>query len=213
MKRNFRHVPRGLFLLALITALLAVSSCAKEEPASTKTAETRAVNPYSNESVFDEVKKKLEKNPDDVDALYHLADLYNRDAQYEQAIEAYKKVVKLKPTMGYAYFKMGTAYDRLNRPAEAVEAFKKALKYMPNYAVAYNNLGVAYGNLEKYGEEITALKKAIKLRPNYSSARYNLGYTYLRKGDRKAALREYEALKKLDEGAAEALKKEIDKAS
>ncbi len=201
-----RHL---LILLAL--ALIAAVSCKKEEPAPEKTPPQQAMNPYSSESVFDEVKRKVQENPNDVDALYHLADLYDRSALYQEAIDAYRKVVKLKPDMGYAYFKMGTAHDRLNQPAEAVSALKKAIKYMPNYAPAYNNLGVAYGKLEKYNEEITALQKAVKLRPNYTSARYNLGVTYLRTGKRKAAMQEYESLKKFDEGAAEALMKEIKK--
>lgn len=197
----------------LLVALSLLISCAKEEPATEKTPPQKAVNPYSSESTFDEMKKKLEKNPDDVDALYHLADIYDRNAQYPEAIDTYKKVAKLKPDMGYAYFKMGTAYDRLNQPAEAVNAFKTTIKYMPKFATAYNNLGVAYGKLEKYGDEVTALKKAISLRPNYSSARYNLGVTYLKTGNRKAAMQEYESLKKFDDGAAEALLKEIKKAS
>jgi tetratricopeptide (TPR) repeat protein len=38
-----------------------------------------------------------------------VADLYDRNGQYTEAIDAYKKVIELKPDMGYAYFKMGTA--------------------------------------------------------------------------------------------------------
>ncbi len=203
---------RFLVLLMGLVLFSATVSCKKEEPRSEK-APAQAYNPYSSESVFDEVKKKLEKNPDDADALYHLADLYDRNAQYAEAIETYKKVLKLKPDMGYAYVKMGTDYDLLNQPAEAVNAFKKAIKYMPNYAVAYNNLGVAYGKLGKFNEEITALKRAIKLRPTYSTARYNLGVTFLKTGNKKAAIQEYEALKSFDEGAAESLRKEIESAS
>jgi tetratricopeptide (TPR) repeat protein len=211
MKRMLRLIFKRHLLILFVLVLLSAVSCKKEAPAPEKTSPQQAINPYSSESVFDEVKKKLQENPDDVDALYHLADLYDRSALYQEAIDAYKKVVQLKPDMGYAYFKMGTAYDRLNQPAEAINALKKAIKYMPNYAVAYNNLGVAYGRLEKYNDEITALQKAIKLRPAYSSARFNLGVTYLRTGNKKAAMQEYESLKKFDEGAAEALMKEIKK--
>lgn len=203
---------RSQFLLLLVFAVLATVSCKKEEPR-TNPASTQALNTASNESVFDEVKKKVDQNPEDADALYHLADLYDRNEQYAEAIETYKRVVALKPGMGYAYFKMGTAYERVNKPAEAVEAFKKAVSLMPKNAVAYNNLGVAYGKLGKLNDEITALQKAVKLRPNYSSARYNLGVTYLKTGRKQAAMKEYEALKSFDESVAEALLKEINRAS
>lgn len=212
MKKSLGYtVPHFMAILFLV--LLPLTSCTREEPVREKTTPQKAVNPYSSESVFDEVKNKLAGNPDDVDALYHLADIYDRNGQYHEAIDTYKKVVKLKPDMGYAYFKMGTAYDRLNQPAEAISAFKSTIKLMPSFATVYNNLGVAYGKLEKYGDEVTALKKAISLRSNYSSARYNLGVTYLKTGNRKAAMQEYESLKKFDDGAAEALLKEIRKAS
>jgi len=189
-----------------------MSSCQKgEQPSGGKTAQT--VNPYSTDTLFDEVYKKVQQNPADADALYHLADLYDRNAQYREAIETYQKVVKLKPNMGYAYFKMATAYNRLNQPAEAVNAFKTAEKYLPKHAVLFNNMGIAYGKLGKLDEEISALKKAIALRPSYSAARYNLGITYIKTKNIATAKKEYEALKRFDEGAAEALLKEIEKAS
>lgn len=200
-------------LAALLLCSLGIPACSKEEGHPSGKTNGAAVNPYTSDSVFIEVRNKLEKNPNDVEALYHLADLYDRNAQYTEAVDTYKKVVKLKPDMGYAYLKMGTAYDRLNQPAEAVEAFKKAEKYMPNYPVVYNNLGVAYGKMNKLNEEVSALQKAIKLRPSYTSAHFNLGITYLKMRNKKEAVKQYEALRQFDEGAAKVLLKEIEKAS
>lgn len=199
-------------LICVCTLLFLFSSCSKGDQPAEKTSGP-SVNPYSSESVSEEVQRKLRENPNDPDALYHLADLYDRNAQYKEAIDTYKKVLKIKPDSGYVYYKIGTAYDRLNQPSEAVAALKNAIKYMPSYAVAYNNMGVAYGKLNQPEQEIAALKKAIKIRPRYTAARYNLGLTYLRTGNKKGALAEYEALKDFDEGAAEALMKEIGKTS
>jgi tetratricopeptide (TPR) repeat protein len=196
----------AFFLFVFVLSLPLLVSCRKKEE---QPAVNPAQNPYSNESIFFQVKQDLAKNPNDPDALYHLADLYDRNSQYPEAIETYKKVVKLKPDMGYAYFKIGTAYDRLNKPEEAVSAFKEAAKHMPAYAVIYNNMGVAYGHLGKLNEEVASLKKAIKLRPRYSAAHFNLGVTYVKMGNRKAAMKEYEDLQKFDEGAADALLKRI----
>ncbi len=214
MIKNSRTHTDLLLLAVSFFTLVSLMSCKKEEPRSEqKSAPAVAANPYSDDSAFAEVKKKLDENPNDAEALYHLADIYDRNNQYPEAIETYKKVIKLKPDMGYAYLKMGTAYDRMNKPDEAIDNLKKAAKYMPNYAVVYNNLGVAYGKSGKLNEEIEALKKAIRLRPNYSSARYNLGVTYVKTGNKKAAMQEYESLKRFDEGAAEALRKEMEKSA
>ncbi len=207
--RKFRRNVVHLGLLSLTVPLLLFSTaCKKEEPRATSSP-AQDLNQLSNETVFDEVLKKVKENPKDAEALYHLADLYDRSGQYPEAIENYKKVIALKPDMGYAYFKMGTAYDRLNQPAEAVTALKKATSLMPKNAIAFNNLGVAYGKLGRLDDEIASLQRAIKIRSAYSSARYNLGLTYLKKGNKKAAMKEYENLKNFDEGTAEALLQEI----
>jgi tetratricopeptide (TPR) repeat protein len=159
-------------------------SCSKDNKTPEKPA-TAATNPYSNESVFDELRRRTEKNPEDAESLYHLADLYERNSQYAEAIETYRKVVKLNPksdiNLGYVHFKIGTDLDRTDRAKEAVDEFRKAIKYLVNYPVLYNNMGVAYGKLGRLDDEIAALKKAILLRPAYASARYNLGITYMKK--------------------------------
>jgi len=201
-----------LLALAVMLLLPLLISCKKSAPHPEKMSGP-AINPYSNESTFDEVKRKLQENPNDADLLYRLADLYDRNFQYKEAIDAYKKVIKVKPDMAYAYFKMGSVYDRMNNPSEAGKAFKEAQKYMPKNPVLYNNMGVAYGKLGKYEEEVESLKKAIRLRPKYTAARYNLGMNYLKMKNKKAAAKEYEALKEFDEGAAANLLKEIERAS
>lgn len=200
---------RLCLVVLLIGVLPAVTACKKkEEPPQEKTSSV-PLNPYTTDSIYNQVKAKLKKNPKDVSALYHLADLYDRNSQYVEAIETYRKVLKLKPDMGYAYFKIGTAYSRLNKPRDAVKAFKDAKKLMPQYPVLYNNMGVAYGKMQKYEEEVRLLKRAIAIRPRYSTARFNLGVTFMKIGKKKDAMKEYAELKKFDEGIAEALLKEI----
>lgn len=203
--------PVVLPIVVLFCAFMTASCQKKDQPSGSRSEQ--AANPYSTDTIFDEVYKKAQQDPADAEAMYHLADLYDRNAQYPEAIETYKKVIKLKPDMGYAYFKMGTAYDRLNQPAEALKAFRTATKYLPKHAVLYNNMGIAYGKLGKLNDEINALKTAVKLRPSYSAAHYNLGVAYIKAKNIAAARKEYEALKGFDEGAAESLRKEIEKAS
>ncbi len=211
-KINTRQTAATAAMISLCGALalfvLLTASCSREEKKPEE--DTSQVDTlYTADSVYMKVRKQLEKNPDDADAWYHLADLYDRNGQYEQAIDAYKNVVRIQPDKGYAYFKMGTAYNRIKQPAEAVKAHLKALEYLPDNPVIHNNLGIAYGKLGKFDDEIAALKKAIELRPNYAAARFNLGYTYLKKGDKEGAMQQYQALLDIDTNAAAALNKEI----
>ena len=190
----------------IITALLVsplLLSCSKEQ-------ERQAANvDNSAQSTFEKLKERTAKNPDDVEAWYYLADLYERSEMYPEEIAALNKVVSLKPT-GYSYMKLGTAHHRIGEYQAAIKSFNAAKKYFPAYAVLYNNLAVSYGKLGKTDEEIAHLRKAIALRPRYSTARYNLGKALLRKGKRDLALEQYRELQKFDEGTAEELKKEIE---
>lgn len=198
---------RYIVICVLILTVLSISSCGKKQ---SEQKAVQRINPYTNESVFEEVKKKIKENPSDAESWYHLGDLYDRSVMYAEAIEAFKKAVELKPGMGYAYFKMGTAYNRIDKPEEAIKAFKKAIELMPDYAVAYNNLAIAYGKAGKISDEIRTLEKAIQLRPRYGIARYNLAIAYLKKGDRAAAKRQYTLLRQIDEGLADELLKKIE---
>jgi len=194
---------------ALAFIVLLSASCKNREEQKTENEVYQADKLYAPDTVYTKVRKQIKENPNDADAWYHLADLYDRNGQYEQSIEAFKKVVELEPDRGYAYFKMGTAYNRLGKADEAVKSHLEALKYLKNNPVIYNNLGIAYGKLGKLDEEIDALKKAIEIRPRYAAARFNLGFTYLKKGDKEGAMQQYQALLELDTNAAAILNKQI----
>ncbi len=187
-------------LLVLAWALLLNSGCGRQDESKTpeSTVSEANINSYSTENVFEEFLRKVKADPKNAEHLYHLADLYDRNGQYEKAIETFAKVIALKPDMGYAYLKMGTAYSRMNQPEKAIEALKGAVVHLPDNPMVLNNLGIAYGKLERWDEEIAALKKAIAIRPQYASARFNLGLTYLKKGNPAAARAEYQALNEFD---------------
>lgn len=192
---------KPLFIFFMTSLLL--FACTKEKE---QTAE-----PVSTEkSMFEEIKEQTVKNPKDADAWYHLADLYERSGMYREEVDALRHVISIKPDRGYAYLKLGNTYNRLGEYQDAIKQFTSAKKYLPKDPVLYNNLAVAYGKIGKPDDEIRELEKAISIRPRYSTARYNLGMAFLRKGKRELALRQYDELKKFDEGIANTLKKEID---
>lgn len=190
---------------AIITALVLIS-CNWEK-------EKIAPQPVNTEkTLVEEIKEQTAKNPDNAEAWYHLADLYERNAMYREEADALNKVIALKPDNGYAYLKLGNAFSSLGRHQEAIKSYRTAINYLPKNPVIHNNLAVAYGKVDKRDEEIAELNKAIALRPRYATARYNIGVTLLKQGDRKGALKQYREIEKFDAGIAAALKKEIDTA-
>lgn len=192
-------------LLAIAVVTLTLVSCSGEK------RETAA--PAEEKTDMEIMIQRITADQRDTEAWYRLADLYFRSGMYREEADALRKVVAIRPDMGYAYMELGSAYIRLGQYRESIEYFQKARKFFPNNPMLYNNLAVAYGKAGNVDKEITLLKKAIALRPRYATARYNLGMVSLRKGVGSEVLRQYEELKKFDEGAADSLKQELDKAS
>jgi tetratricopeptide (TPR) repeat protein len=60
------------------------------------------------------LREKIRSNPQDTDALFLLAEMYERAGLFKEEIDTLQKVVALKPDMGYAWFKMGTNIARFN---------------------------------------------------------------------------------------------------
>jgi tetratricopeptide (TPR) repeat protein len=194
---------KPLFVILFMTSFL-FFSCADEKE--------QATPPVSTEkNLFEELRDQTAKNPKDVEAWYHLSDLYQRSGMYREEANALQKVIAIDPQRGYAYMNLGNAYSRLGQYQEALNSYTKAIKFFPKNPVLYNNLAISYGKLDKTDDEVVALRKAISLRPRYSTARYNLGMALLKIGKRSEALTQYHELDTFDAGAAAALKKEIDK--
>ena len=195
---------RHLLLLTMLVCCTLAAGCSDEQQ-SPRTGQTLIeTNPLS------EVKAQVAQDPNNADAWYHLADLYERSSMYSEEVDALLKVISIDPERGPAYPKLGTAYNRLGKFADAVSQFKKGAKYAPRNAVLYNNMAFSYGKLGKTDEQIAALKKAISIRPSYATAHYNLGIVYLHQKKKDLALQQYTALRKIDDTMAEYLKKEID---
>jgi tetratricopeptide (TPR) repeat protein len=193
---------RWIALLLIAVALLSACSEDNERP---------PVQIAPQKSEIQVLREQVASNPRDTETWFHLVVLYDRVGMYPEEIDALKKVIALKPKeIGYAYEQLGTTYNRLGKYREATDSFLKAGHYSPKNPVIYNNLAASYGMTGKSNEQIAALEKAVSLRPHYSMARYNLGVVLLNKGRRAEALKQYNELKKFDEGTAKALKKEID---
>jgi tetratricopeptide (TPR) repeat protein len=164
----------------------------------------------AEKTLLEELKERTVKNPKDAEAWIHLADLYDRDAMYQEEITALNNVIGADPDKKSIYLNLANTYSRLGRYQDAIANYQKAIHSFPRNPVLYNNLGVAYGKIGEIDEEIGSLKKAISLRTRYATARFNLGMALLKKGSRDLALQQYHELKTFDNGVAESLKKEID---
>lgn len=139
---------------------------------------------------------------------FFLAGIYSQLGQYKETVLTcenalyYSNRFNLKrlgvssiknPIFSQFYYTLGTACLNLNRYMDAVTCFELVVK-SHNYKKTNSSI-------------IKKFYPASRLSPSafYALVHYNLGIAYSSLGDQKAALRQYEKLKKLDKEKAEKL--------
>ena len=91
---------------------------------------------------INELKRRLESNPNDVALLVQLGNTYFDSNMYLESIEAYEKSLALKPGNANVLTDLGVMYRRSGQPAEAIERFRMAAKADPTHYQSRMNLGV-----------------------------------------------------------------------
>jgi tetratricopeptide (TPR) repeat protein len=130
----------GLAILLSLAAVLSVSGCKKKEPPSTAgTGEPIRLNAAAD---IENYKEILRKDPNNLQALIGIGNLYfdtNRDLL---AIEHYRKALAMDPTNSNVRTDMAICYRRSGNPVQAVEELKRAISTTPRHAQSRYNLGV-----------------------------------------------------------------------
>ncbi len=142
------------------------------------------------------LKKVVEKDPDDVETKIVLAEVFTKGRAYSSAISTYEDILKINPESADIYLKMGTVYIDMRKWKEAIPALEKAIEMNPENADAYYNIGRAYEELENYEKAAENYKKFIDSNPQ------DLKDTYLRLGISQLESEQYE-------GAAESLEQAV----
>ena len=95
-------------------------------------------------------------------------------------------------------FKRGLELHRQQKWAAAIPEYERAIALGGRFPEAFNNLAYCYRKIGQVDKAIELYKTAIALRPPFAQAHDYLARAYLAKGDRAAALREYEIVRRLD---------------
>ena len=88
-------------------------------------------------------RKALDKDPNNWDASYNLANSIYKQGNYEESIRQYQAVSGMagdnKENLAKAFHNLGNSYLQTNKLQEAIEAYKNSLRNNPNdYDTKYN---------------------------------------------------------------------------
>jgi len=138
MKRNGALL-RFVLLLALAPAL-PFSGCKKQQPpAPPGDAEPIRLNALAEVENYKEI---LRKDPNNLQALIGIGNLYFDTKQDLLAIENYRKALAMDPSNSNVRTDMAVCYRRSGNPDQAIEELKKAISTTPRHAQSRYNLGV-----------------------------------------------------------------------
>ena len=115
-----------------------------------------------------------------------------------RAITLYEEMLRVDKDYAPGYINLGTIHFHLRQFVRAEELYRKATEKDPGYVLAFFDLGNVLDELERPDESIAAYQRAVELAPRYADAHYNLALAFERKGERRSALRHWQAYARLD---------------
>lgn len=159
-------IRKAALAAALALVMLFPAGCRKKEaPQPAGEGETINLNALSQ---IENYKEILKKDPNNLQALINIGNLYFDTRQDLLAIEHYRKALALDPRNVNVRTDMAVSYRRTGDPDRAVEELKKAISMDPRHAQSRYNLGIILIHDKKDVEGgIRAWEALLENVPNY----------------------------------------------
>jgi tetratricopeptide (TPR) repeat protein len=138
MKRN--GISACLVILSVLTVLVATPGCKKKQRQQAG-GEGEQIR-LSALAEIENYKEILRKDPNNLQALIGIGNLYYDTNQDLLAIENYQKALAMDPSNANVRTDMAVCYRRRGNPDRAVEELKKAISTNPRHPQSRYNLGV-----------------------------------------------------------------------
>ena len=122
-------------------------------------------------------------------------------AQWEDAIEAYRRVVAIDPTYAAAWNNLGLLLHRMGDYEGARQAYDAALAQDPDCREAAYNLGSLHEDRGEVEAAVGSYRRALELSPDYADAHFNLAGALSRSGRGDEAARHWQRYLELDAGS------------
>ncbi len=136
----------------------------------------------------------LKKNPDNVDAMRHLALVFWQNSKSLANAEALlRRATSLAPDYAVAWLNLGAVLVDKHQPVSAIDCYQEATRLEPKNPAAWAGLGNALALAAYSAKSVQAYAKSVSLNPK--AAGVQTGYAHVLKtvGDQAGALKAYRA--------------------
>ena len=121
-----------------------------------------------------ELRTALDLNPESVEVLRVLADVYLQAQRFDVAIRLFRDALAMRPNDTGVRRGLGIALVQSGQLAEAEAVLRPAVVADPADGVAWNTLGAALAGQGKLDEAIPCFERVLAIDPGDVSARQNL---------------------------------------
>jgi tetratricopeptide (TPR) repeat protein len=149
------------------------------------------------------IKRALEFDPGNMDALYELAAMLRALRRYDEALPLLERHEREAPGDYQVVADIGRCLSGLQRYGEAELVLRRALKGQNDAATRYD-LGFALDRQGRLEEAVAEYRRALDRNPNHPDARNNLGVALARQGKVHEAALQFERLVASDPDNADA---------
>ncbi len=156
---------------------------------------------------------KYKSHPPEAVWYYIKGVLADDSGNTDEAIKYYEKCLEIDPSYDPAHVALGGMYHLKKDYEMEIFHYREAIRLNPTNTDARFNLAASYEDKGQYDLAIKEYEQVLAIKPNDEDTRKNLGIDYLVMGRMDKAVEQHEALKEINEGAANDLKKIIDLAS
>ncbi|MBF2020876.1 MAG: tetratricopeptide repeat protein [Hydrococcus sp. C42_A2020_068] len=109
----------------------------------------------------------------------------------------YKKIIALNPNDADSYYQVGRIYQEQEKFNEAIQYFQQSLALENNVTNSWNGLAYSLAKQGRLEEAIEIFDRLLEIEPDNIKCRWNCSLTFLKKGDFKKGLPDFECRKHL----------------
>jgi len=199
VNEEYHHLLADIYLenyqseFALTTMNRAISLFPESTETRLKAAEMQIVLKRYNDASIS-LRRVLEQEPQNIQALQLLGVLFKEQGDIEQAIQSFQTVVELDGDNYEAWTMLGNLLD-INGDPMAMQCFDNAISIDSTYAQGWHSKAFYLQNRGQIDEAIDIYKKIHRIDSSYVDAYLNAGILYLEKGNFNAAESEFNAFR------------------
>lgn len=142
--------------------------------------------------------KFIEKHPGSYFSHKLLADIYEQEGKYEEAIDEFVLAVDINKKDYDSYYEIAFLLNQTEKIEESKKMLEELLEKKPEYYKASDLLGTILYSQELFRESVNVYLRAIEYNPDKYELYYGLGMAYTRLNDFQAAKEYYEKAAKLN---------------